>query len=78
MEDELYIELTTMKQKYVTAKNRKLRLLSKLYPGVKCKLMYRQDIENLGVKYGLFEDGPLPPLCPSTDLDDDNEDDDED
>jgi hypothetical protein len=62
VEDELYIELTTMQQRHVTKKNRKLRLLRELYPGVKCKLMYRKDIENLGVKYKLFEDGPLPKI----------------
>ncbi len=56
VEEDLYIELTTMKQRLVTAKNRKLRLLHRLYPDVKCKLMYRKDIENMGIKYGLFED----------------------
>ncbi len=60
VEDELYIELTTMQQRHVTKKNRKLRLLRELYPDVKCKLMYRKDIANMGVKYRLFEDGPLP------------------
>ena len=56
VDEDLYIELTTMKQSLVTQKNRKLRLLHALYPDVKCKLMYRQDIGNLGIKYGLFED----------------------
>ena len=61
VEEDLYIELTTMKQRLVTAKNRKLKLLHQLYPGVKCKLMYRQDIENMGIKYGLFgEQEPSP------------------
>jgi hypoxanthine phosphoribosyltransferase len=55
VDEDLYIELTTMRQSLVTKKNRKLRLLSELYPDVKCKLMYRKDIENLAVKYGLFE-----------------------
>jgi len=54
--EDLYIELTTMKQSLVTKKNRKLRLLHELYPGVKCKLMYRKDVINLAVKYGLFGD----------------------
>jgi len=74
VEDELYIELTTMQQRHVTKKNRKLRLLRKLYPDVKCKLMYRRDVGNLGVKYGLFEDGPLPkidPACQTRDVPDD-------
>jgi hypoxanthine phosphoribosyltransferase len=56
VEEKLYIELTTMKQSLVTQKNRKLRLLHKLYPDIKCKLMYRRDVGNLGIKYGLFED----------------------
>ena len=72
VEDDLYIELTTMKQRLVTKKNRKLRLLRELYPDVKCKLMYRKDIENLGVKYCLFEEGPLPALCPGVGIEDED------
>jgi len=30
--------------------------LHELYPNVRCKLMYRQDIADMGVKYGLFGD----------------------
>jgi hypothetical protein len=56
VDEDLYVELTTMKQRLVTQKNRKLRLLSELYPGVKCKLIYRQDVANLAIKYGLFEE----------------------
>ena len=67
VEDDLYIELTTMKQRLVTAKNRKLKLLHQLYPDVKCKLMYRQDIANMGIKYGLF--GEQDPSLDATDPD---------
>jgi hypothetical protein len=56
VEEDLYVELTTMKQSLVTQKNRKLRQLHELYPDVKCKLMYRKDVESLAVKYGLFEE----------------------
>jgi hypothetical protein len=56
VDEDLYIELTTMQQRLVTKKNRKLRMLHELYPGVQCKLMYRKDIEDMGVKYGLFGD----------------------
>jgi hypothetical protein len=59
--EDLYIELTTMKQSLVTKKNRKLRLLHELYPNVRCKLMYRRDVMNLAVKYGLFGDTREPP-----------------
>lgn len=62
VEDDLYVELTTMKQSLVTQKNRKLRLLREMYPNVRCKLMYRRDIMGLAVRYGLFEDGPMPEL----------------
>jgi len=60
IDDDMYVELTTMKQNLVTKKNRKLRLLQELYPGVKCKLMYRRDIKNLAVKYGLFDQDAAP------------------
>ena len=56
VDEDLYVELTTMKQRLVTQKNRKLRLLSELYPGVRCKLIYRRDVANLAIKYGLFEE----------------------
>lgn len=70
VEDDQYIELTTMRQKLVTQKNRKLRLLHELYPDVKCKLMYRRDVENLAVKYGLFEDSPKRDLFADADVED--------
>lgn len=53
--DDLYIEITTMSQKLVTKKNKKLRLLRELYPDVRCKLFYQRDYLNLLVKYGLEE-----------------------
>ena len=53
---DLYVELTTMRQKLVTQKNRKLRRLRELYPGVKITLLYKNDYERLLAKYGA---GPL-------------------
>ncbi|MGI8403534.1 MAG: hypothetical protein ACR2OE_01975 [Thermomicrobiales bacterium] len=38
-----YLELTTMRQKLVTRKNRKSRLLRELYPNVNLRLIYRRD-----------------------------------
>lgn len=52
-EQNLYLELTTMKQSLVTRKNRKIRKLRELYPDVQVKLFYRRDIERLVQKYGL-------------------------
>ena len=46
-EQDLYLEVTVMKQSLVTRKNRKLRKLRELYPDVKVKLFYKRDIERL-------------------------------
>jgi len=53
--DDLFIEITTMNQKLVTKKNRKVRRLKELYPGVNCKVFYQRDYLQLLVKYGLEE-----------------------
>jgi hypoxanthine phosphoribosyltransferase len=52
-EQDLYVELTVMKQSLVTRKNRKLRKLRERYPDIKVKLFYRRDFEHLARKYGL-------------------------
>jgi hypothetical protein len=52
-EFDLYIELTTLKQSLVTRKNRKLRHLRELYPGIQVKLLYRNDYHKLMLKYRL-------------------------
>ncbi len=49
----LYIELTTMSQKLVTKKNRKVRRLRELYPDINIKIFYQKDFRNLLLKYGL-------------------------
>jgi hypothetical protein len=51
-EQDLYLEVTVMKQSLVTRKNRKLRKLRKLYPDVKIKLFYERDFERLAARYG--------------------------
>jgi hypothetical protein len=50
---DLYIELTTLKQKLVTKKNRKLRRLKKLYPNVNIKLFYGRDYNKLLQRFGI-------------------------
>ena len=52
-EQDLYLEVTVMKQSLVTRKNRKLRKLRRLYPDVRVKLFYKRDIERLAQRYGL-------------------------
>ena len=50
---DLYIEITTLNQKLVTKKNRKVRRLRELYPDVRCKVFYQRDYLSLVMKYGL-------------------------
>ena len=50
---DLYIEITTMSQKLVTKKNRKVRRLKELYPHISCKIFYQRDYLSLVTKYGL-------------------------
>jgi hypothetical protein len=49
---ELYVELTTLKQKLVRKKNRKLRRLRELYPEIRIKLFYARDFRMLLLKFG--------------------------
>lgn len=50
---DLYIEITTMSQKLVTKKNRKVRKLKEQYPEINCKIFYQRDYLSLVTKYGL-------------------------
>jgi len=52
-EQDMFIEVTVMKQSLVTRKNRKLRKLRQLYPDVRIKLFYKRDLERLAQRYGL-------------------------
>jgi hypoxanthine phosphoribosyltransferase len=52
-EQDLYVELTVMKQSLVTRKNRKLRKLRERYPDVNAKLFYKRDLERLAARLQL-------------------------
>ena len=52
-DQDLYLEVTVMKQSLVTRKNRKLRRLRQLYPEVRVKLFYERDFERIAARYGL-------------------------
>ncbi|GAC1538101.1 MAG: hypothetical protein NVS3B12_22830 [Acidimicrobiales bacterium] len=58
---DLYIEITTLNQKLVTKKNRKVRRLAALHPEVSVKVLYQRDYLNLLVKYGLEPPSQLSP-----------------
>ena len=52
-EQDLYVEITIMKQSLVTRKNRKLRKLRERYPDIKIKLFYKRDVERLAERFKL-------------------------
>jgi hypothetical protein len=49
---ELYLEMTTLRQKLVRKKNRKLRRILELYPDIRVKLFYARDFRALMLKFG--------------------------
>lgn len=49
---DVYIELTTMSQKLVTKKNRKVRRLKELYPEVNIRIFYQKDFRALLQRFG--------------------------
>jgi cytidylate kinase len=50
---DLFIELTTQKQRLTWRKNRKVRKLKELYPEVKIKVVYARDYEHILRKFDL-------------------------
>lgn len=44
---DTYIEITTMDQKYVTTKNKKVKLVRALYPNININIVYKKDFYSL-------------------------------
>lgn len=55
-EQNLYVELTTLRPKLATYKNRRLRRMKELYPEVNIKLFKRREMHKLMVKFGLAKE----------------------
>jgi hypothetical protein len=53
---DLYIELTTAKQKLIAYKRRKVRLLQERHPEINIKLITRDDFLRMIDKYGLDDE----------------------
>jgi len=51
-----YIELTTMNQKYVSEKKKKVALLKKLYPGTNINIVFKDDFNTLLKRFKLKDD----------------------
>ncbi len=55
-DQNLYIELTTLRPKLSRYKNRKLRLMQTLYPEINVKLFKRKEMRELMLKFGLIDE----------------------
>lgn len=55
-EQNLFVELTTLRPKLTTKKNRKLRRLKELYPDVNVKLFKRRELRNMMIRFGLVDE----------------------
>ena len=55
-DQDLYIELTTLRSGLMNRKYRKLRRLIELYPNIRIKLVDRRHFANLLFKYGLEDE----------------------
>lgn len=51
---DTYLELTTMSQRYVTEKNRKLKKVRELYPGINIRIVYKKDFISLIERFKSF------------------------
>lgn len=56
-EQDLFMELTTMKQAHVTKKNMKIRKVREKFPEINIKLFYKKDFLKLAQKYDFQADG---------------------
>ncbi|HQF63029.1 MAG TPA: hypothetical protein PLT26_11055 [Anaerolineaceae bacterium] len=55
-EQDLFIELTTLRPALATHKNRKLRRMAELYPQIRIKLLKRREMRDLMIKFGLVDE----------------------
>lgn len=56
VEQDLYIELTTLRPQLSAIKNKKMRLMGERFPEIKIKLMKRREMRDLMIKFGLFQE----------------------
>ncbi len=55
-QQNLYIELTTLRPHLATYKNRRMRLMREKYPDIHVKLLKRRELRDMMIKYGLAEE----------------------
>jgi len=72
-DQDLYVEITTIKPRQVRRKNRKIRWLLEHYPEINIKLFKRSDFRQLMAKYGLDDEQRAPWIGLESQGDDDDE-----
>lgn len=55
-EQNLYIELTTLRPKLTLRKNRKLKRIKELYPEINIKLLKRRELRNMMLRFGMIDE----------------------
>ncbi len=55
-DQDLYVELTTLRPQLASYKNRRLRRMKELYPDINVKLFKRREMRDLMLKYGLLQE----------------------
>ena len=55
-QQDLYVELTTLRPQLASYKNRRMRKMKELYPEINVKLFKRREMRDLMVKFGLYDE----------------------
>ncbi len=55
-DQNLYIELTTLRPKLTLRKNRKLKRIKELYPEINIKLLKRRELRNMMLRFGMVHE----------------------
>jgi len=55
-QQNLYVELTTLRPKLTLRKNRKLKRVKELYPDINIKLFKRRELRNMMLRFGMAEE----------------------
>lgn len=55
-DQDLYIELTTLRPKLATFKNRKIKLMQEHYPEINIKLFKRREMREMMLKFGMVDE----------------------
>jgi hypothetical protein len=55
-QQDLYVELTTLRPKLTLRKNRKLKRIKELYPDINIKLFKRRELRNMMLRFGMINE----------------------